>query len=417
MTFLPMPPNLLRLLALLPFVVLAGCEPHSGGSAAPIKVGVLHSQTGVMATSEKPLIEAALMAIDEVNAQGGVAGRKIQPLVVDGQSDPAHAALQAERLIVEEGVAAIFGCWTSACRKAVKPVVEKHGHLLVYPLQYEGLEQSPNILYTGLTPNQQIIPSVAWAARHIGRRVYLVGSDYVFPRTANLIVREYAKATGISIVGERYLALDGAAVGPVVEEIARLKPDFVVNTINGDANFAFFDALQQAAASRKHGEATPKVLSFSVTETEVAHSPSAMSGHYFAWGYFQSIETRENQRFVASFQQRYGANRAIGDPMEAAYVGVHLWTIAANTASSAEPRTLLRTLGGHSFGAPQGIVTVDDKTHHLWHSVRVAAAQPDGRLKIVWSSEFVLPPRPFPLRHTQAGWTHMAATLMQGDGK
>jgi urea transport system substrate-binding protein len=370
----------------------------SGQDAAPVRVGVLHALTGPMAASEKPVLEATLLAIEEINGQGGIAGRRIEPLVADSRAEPAHAAQEAERLIGREGVQAIFGCWTSSCRRAVKPVVEKHRNLLVYPLQYEGLERSPNILYTGLAPNQQIIPALSWAAEHLGRRVYLLGSDYLFPHAANLLVREYAAALGLQILGESYLPLGEQSVGGTVAAIVRLKPEWVINTINGDSNFAFFQALDGLAEK-------PKILSLSVAEVELSQAPAVMQGQYAAWSYFQTLETPENRAFAAAFRQRQGGESPIDDPMVAAYTGVKLWAQAAARAGSADPDKANHALPRQTLLSPMGIVAVDPATRHLWRGIKIGRARDDGRFDIVWSSPAPIRPMPYPLLHTAGEWT------------
>lgn len=199
---------------------------------APIKIGVLHSLTGTMAQSEMPLVDAVQLAVNEINAQGGVLGQTLEMIVADGQSDPAIFAKEAERLITQENVSVIFGCWTSASRKAVKSVVEKYNHLLLYPVQYEGLEQSPNIIYTGSAPNQQIIPAIRWALKNLGKRVYLIGSDYIFPRTANRIMRDFIRVDNAQLLAERYFSLGSQDVAEIISEIEKIKPDVILNTIN-----------------------------------------------------------------------------------------------------------------------------------------------------------------------------------------
>ena len=224
-------------------IALAGVlTTQRSASPPPLRIGVLHSLTGTMAASERPLVDAARLAVEEINAAGGLLGRPVEILVADSRSDPAAAAAEAERLIVAEGVSALFACWTSACRKALLPVVERHRHLMFFPLQYEGLEQSPNIFYTGLAPNQQILPGTRWALDHLGRKIYLLGSDYIFPRTANRIIRDLAQAGGGELLAERYRPLGDASFDEIVAELQDLKPDVVLNTLNGDSNLHFFRA-------------------------------------------------------------------------------------------------------------------------------------------------------------------------------
>ena len=380
------------------------------GVKPPIRVGVLHSLTGTMATNEKPMVDALLLAVEEVNATGGVDGRRIEPLIVDGRSDPAHFALEADRLISREQVAAIFGCWTSACRAAVRPVVEKHNNLLVYSVQYEGMERSQNILYLGLTPNQQILPAMTWAARNLGKRAYLIGSDYIFPRTANLVIREYAAASGIDILGERYLPQGSTDFANAMDEIDQLRPDVIFNTINGDSNFAFFSALQQRSEGVADAKRRPRVMSFSLTESETIHAPQAINGHYAAWSYFQSLDTPANQAFVAAFAARYGNDRVVSDPMMTAYQGLHLWAQAVHHAGSSEPARVGRALFlNQSANTPEGVLSTDESTRHVWRHLRIAQAQKDGQFKVLWSSVAPLRPRPFPSIHTEEEWLRLLA--------
>src|SRR5262245_55614013 len=300
----------------------ADTQQQLGGGPAgpPIKVGVLHSRTGTMAISERPVIDATLLAVEEINAAGGLLGRPVQAVVADGQSDETIFAQQAERLIRQEKVVAVFGCWTSASRKAVVPVVEKHDHLLFYPVQYGGLEQSANVVYLGPVPNQQILPALRWLVGFEGkRRWFLVGSDYVFPAVANAVIRDEAKARGCEVVGEEYLLLGSTDVTGVVQKIAEARPDLIVNTINGDTNVAFFRALRRAGVTAK---ATP-TLSFSISEEELsALSARDTAGDYVAANYFQSLDTPQNLEFLDRFGKRYGAERVVSSAMATAYAGV-----------------------------------------------------------------------------------------------
>jgi urea transport system substrate-binding protein len=235
-------------------------------SKTPIKVGILHSLTGTMAISEKSVVEATLMAIEEINQRGGVLGRKIKPIVVDGRSDWPTFAKEAERLITQGKVSVVFGCWTSASRKTVKPIFEKHNHLLFYPVQYEGIEQSPNIIYTGAAPNQQIIPAVNWSIENLGKRFFLIGSDYVFPRMANTIIKDYITALGGYVLGEEYILLGSSDVNKIVQKITQARPDVILNTINGDSNVAFFRELRKAGIKPDN----IPTMSFSISEAELS---------------------------------------------------------------------------------------------------------------------------------------------------
>ncbi len=367
----------------------------------PIKVGVLHSQSGTLAASESPVADATLMAIKEINDSGGILGRKIEPVLVDTRSDSNFAAQEAERLIVEEEVAAIFGCWTSACRKAVKEVVEDHNSLLIYPVQFEGLEESPNVVYTGSTPNQQIIPAVEWAFVNLGKRFFLVGSDYIFPRAANEIIKEKVESLGGEIVGEEYLILGSSDVDNLIQKIASIKPDVILNTINGDSNVAFFKALREAGISA----ADIPTVSFSIAEAELQNMNLAdVAGNYAAWSYFQVIDSPANRDFVKKYQAMYGSGRVTADPIEAGYIGVHLWAEAVENAGTIDTHLVTVEMADNTMSAPQGFVRVDSENQHLWKVVRVGRIGGDGQFEIVWDPGILIPPRPFPKTRTKSDW-------------
>lgn len=371
----------------------------------PLRVGVIHSLSGTMAASETPVMEATRFAVHELNAAGGVLGRTVEVRFVDGRSDPAHSAGEAERLITAEKVRVLFGCWTSACRKALKPVVERHDHLLFYPLQYEGLESSENIVYVGSAPNQQITPALVWAVRTFGPRLYLIGSDYVFPRVAHGIIREMARLIGAEVVGESLIPLGSGEVQTGVDAIRALAPDVVLNTINGDSNLAFFQAWK---GDGQAGKDIP-ILSFSLSEVETRARPDLMAGSYTAWSYFQGVESRENKDFLERFRAYDAAtgqprSRVVGDPMEAAYVGVNLWAQAVRDAQSAEPHRVRQVLGRQSFAAPQGIVSVDPETRHVWRTSRIGRVQEDGSMRVEWAQERPVRPVPFPTFRSRSFW-------------
>jgi urea transport system substrate-binding protein len=375
--------------------------------APPIRIGVLHSLSGNMAASERPLMDAVRLAVEEINTAGGLLGRPVEMVVADGRSDDAVFAAEAERLITKEQVSALFACWTSACRQAVKPVVERHRHLMFYPLQYEGLEQSPVIYYTGSVPNQQIIPGTLWALDSLGRRVYLVGSDYLFPHAANLIIRDLVKANHGSVLAERYRPLGAADFGAVVEEIRALQPGVVLNTLNGDSNTHFFRALHAA------GLGTVPVVSFSLAEDGLkAIGPAAFHpNHYAVWSYFQSVPGEANARFVTAFRERYGADRVTSDPVEAAYVGVRLWAQAVRDAGTDAPEQVNRAMLMQSAAAPSGIAAVDRSTRHLWKQARIGKARPDGQFELVWNSDDPLRPNPFPDYRSRPEWLYLLGAL------
>jgi len=358
-----------------------------------IKIGILHSLTGTMAISERSLVDAAQLAIEELNAQGGVLGRVLSPIIEDGASDPFTFASKAERLVGEEKVCALFGCWTSASRKAVVRVVEEHDHLLFYPLQYEGFEASRNVIYTGAAPNQQILPAVEWCAKTLGRgRAFLVGSDYVFPRKANEIVRMSLARLGGTCVGEDYRPLGGRDFEKIAAQILGSGADVIFNTVNGDSNIAFFQALHNAGL---RPNAVP-VISFSIAEDELASIGTDLTaGHYCAWNYFQCIDTEANQRFVSAFKHRHGQNRVTDDPIEAAYIAVQVFARAVEKAHSTDPRAIREACRGLEYEAPGGQVKIDPENQHTWTVARVGRIRPDGQFDLVWSSPDIIRPDPF----------------------
>lgn len=379
--------------------------------ANTIKVGVLHSLTGTMAISEKSVVDGTLLAIEEINAQGGILGKKIEPIVVDGKSDWGTFAQQAENLITRNKVVTVFGCWTSASRKTVKPVFEKYNHLLIYPVQYEGLEESPNIIYTGAAPNQQIIPAVKWSFDNLGKRFFLVGSDYVFPRTANAIIKDQVTALQGEILGEDYILLGSNQVEDTVKKIVKMRPDVILNTINGDSNIAFFKALRQAGITP---EQIP-TISFSIAEDELRSLPREdMVGDYAVWNYFQSIDSSSNQSFVNAFQNKYGPHRVTSDPIEAGYFGVYLWSQAVTDGGSLDVNVIREHIQDQSFQAPEGTVYIDSNNQHTWKTVRVGKIKADGQFDIVWSSDKPIRPVPYPISRSKAEWDNFLNSLYHG---
>lgn len=379
-----------------------------------IKIGILHSLTGTMSISENPVKDATLLAVKEINDAGGLLGKQIEVVIRDGKSDWPTFAAEAEKLISGDKVSVVFGCWTSASRRTVKPLFEKHNHLLFYPVQYEGIETSPNIIYTGAAPNQQIIPAVKWAFDNIGKKFFLVGSDYVFPRTANAIIKDLVNASKGQIVGEEYILLGSDDVEEVVKKIIAAKPDVILNTINGDSNLAFFTALRAA------GITPDKVptISFSVAEQELqAMGAATFEGDYAAWNYFQSIDSSKNYDFVAKFKKAYGEKRVTDDPIEAGYFGVHLWAKAVIDAGTADVKEVLKTLPKQSYEAPEGMVFIDGENNHTWKIVRIGKIQANGQFEIVWSSEKPIRPVPYPIYRTKEEWNEFLINMYKGWGE
>ncbi len=375
----------------------SGISPHvsfGNDDTSPIKVGILHSLSGTMATSGQSLVDGIQMAIDEVNQQGGVLGRKLQGVIEDGESDPKVYSTKAEKLILEDHVQTIFGCWTSASRKAVLPIVEREQQLLWYPVQYEGYEQSPSIMYGGAAPNQQILPALQWGLRQFGTRVFLVGSDYVFPRIANRLIKAKLSEYDGVLSGEEYQPLGRQNFEQTIKAIKRSKPNFIVNTINGDSNRGFFEHLARTHITSKD----IPVISMSIAEDELQRiGLQYTSGHYAAWNYFESIDSPSNQRFVSNFKMRYGQDRVTDDPIESAYTQVHLYALAVRKAKTTHPQSLRQIAGGIVFGAPQGLIRIDPHNQHTWKVTRIGQIQDTGQFSVVWSSQEPIHPDPYPV--------------------
>ncbi|HEY9859027.1 MAG TPA: urea ABC transporter substrate-binding protein [Candidatus Obscuribacterales bacterium] len=369
-------------------------SPAAAGSGNTIKVGILHSLSGTMAISEKSVVDAEQLAIAEINQAGGVLGKQIEAIVEDGASDWPTFAEKATKLIDQDKVATIFGCWTSASRKAVLPVFEQKNHMLWYPVQYEGQECSKNIFYTGAAPNQQIEPSVDWLLENKGKEFFLVGSDYVFPRTANTIIKAQLEAKGAKVVGEDYLPLGSTEVTPIIAKIKQALPNggVIYNTLNGDSNVAFFKQLQGAGM----GPDKYPSMSVSIAEEEVkAIGPEYLKGHYAAWNYFQTVDTPANKKFVEAFKAKYGSDRVTNDPMEAAYVAVYIWKQGVEKAGTADDMEKVRAAAvGQTFDAPEGQVSLD-ANHHLSKVVRIGEVRDDGLFEIVYSTDKAVAPVPW----------------------
>lgn len=380
----------------------------------PIKIGILHSLSGTMATSESPVVDATLLAVEEINERGGILGREVIPIIKDGRSDWDTFAYESENLIVKEKADVVFGGWTSASRKAMKPVFEKYDHLLFYPVQYEGLEYSPNIIYTGAAPNQQILPAVEWAYEKLGTKFFLVGSDYVFPRSANEIIKIKIHKLGGTIVGEEYKLLGEQNFEDVIDKIVESKPDVILNTINGDSNIGFFKELRQRGITSN----SIPTISFSIGENEIISlGVNDTVGDYASWNYFQSLETKDNVNFVKNFQKKYGLHRVVSDPMETAYIGVYLYAKAVESAGTDNLPAVRDALKGMTIHAPEGIVGIDPQNNHLFKTVRIGQILPNGQFKIISSSEKPIEPEPFPNYKTKEQWYSFLEDLYYGWNK
>ncbi len=361
-----------------------------------VKVGILHSVTGTMAISETGSVQAEKLAIEQINAMGGVLGRKIEFIQEDGASDWPTFAEKSKKLLINDKVAAVFGCWTSASRKAVLPIFEQYNGMLYYPTFYEGLEQSPNVIYTGQEATQQILAGIDWVVKEKGAKsFFLLGSDYIWPRTSNKIARKHIDKLGLKVSGEEYYPLGHTQFNSVINKIKLKKPDVIFASVVGGSNVAFYKQLKAAGIDMTKEK--PLVLTISVTEDEILGiGGENIEGAYASMKYFQSLTNDNNKNFVKAFKERWGKDIVIGDVTQAAYLGPWLWKAAVEKAGSfdidkvraASPGIELKT-------APEGYVRVHEN-HHLWSKTRIGNAQADGQYKIVYETKDLIEPNPFP---------------------
>ncbi|MCM8596949.1 urea ABC transporter substrate-binding protein [Accumulibacter sp.] len=378
-----------------------GLVSFTAHAAETIKVGILHSLSGTMAISETALKETALMTIDEINKSGGVLGKKLEPVVVDPASNWPLFAEKARQLLTKDKVAVVFGCWTSVSRKSVLPVFKELNGLLFYPVQYEGEELERNVFYTGAAPNQQAIPAVEYLMSKEGgeaKRFVLLGTDYVYPRTTNKILRAFLKSKGVAEadIMEEYTPFGHSDYQTIIAKIKKFasegKKTAVVSTINGDSNVPFYKELGNAGL-----KATDvPVVAFSVGEEELRGvDTKPLVGHLAAWNYFMSLKNPQNEKFVKAYkdwaikQKLPNAKTVVtNDPMEATYVGIHMWKQAVEKAKSTDVDKVIPAVAGQNFAAPSGYtLKMDETNHHLWKPVFIGEIRADGQFNVVWKSK------------------------------
>lgn len=376
-----------------------------------IKVGLLHSLSGPLAISELPIRDAVLLAIDEINKTGGVLGKTIVPIVADGASDPATFATKARNLIEEDDVAVIFGCLTSACRKAVLPVVEAGNSLLFYPVVYEGFESSPNIFYIGADPSQQVVPALEHLLNQAYNNILLIGSDDTFPRAINLVIKARLAAADLQVAGELYFPLDATDFSQLIIQLKAATPQVIINTLSGGSNIQFFQQLAAAGF-------TPEnllILSVNVGEEEIqAIGPSVIAGHFISGNYFQTTQTPENFAFVAAFKTAYGDERVTTETVEAGYTAVYLWKTLVATAQSTSTVAIRDVAATQriEFAAPEGLVRIDGRTQHVYKTARIGRVRPDGQIEELFASPQPLRPDPFLTRYP---WAAGLAEEIEGE--
>ncbi|WP_454763466.1 urea ABC transporter substrate-binding protein [Cupriavidus campinensis] len=390
--------DMLKLSAVAAAAMISASPLAMAQSKDPIKVGILHSLSGTMAISETSLKDVALMTIDEINKSGGVLGRKLEPVVVDPASNWPLFAEKARQLITQDKVAVTFGCWTSVSRKSVLPVYEELNSLLFYPVQYEGEEMSKNVFYTGAAPNQQAIPAVEYLMSKEGggaKRFFLLGTDYVYPRTTNKILRAFLKSKGVADkdIEEVYTPFGHSDYQTIVANIKKFAQGgktAVISTINGDSNVPFYKELGNAGLKAKD----VPVVAFSVGEEELRGiDTKPLVGHLAAWNYFMSVKNPENEAFKKQWAAWVKANnlpggdkRVTNDPMEATYVGIHMWAQAVKKAGSVDPDKVRQAMYGQTFKSPDGFTLTMGDNHHLYKPVMIGEVKGDGQFTVVWKT-------------------------------
>jgi urea transport system substrate-binding protein len=361
-------------------------------AAEPVKVGILHSLTGTIAIAEAHVVDAEKLAIDEINQSGGVLGRPISPIVEDGASDNPTFAEKAQKLLESDKVSVVFGCYTGASRKAVVPVFERYNGLLYYPTYDIGLELSKNLIYTGQEATQSIIQAIDWLSKNGKKTFFLVGSDYIWPRTTNKIAQTVIPKHGGRVVGEDYFPLGTTEFSSVISKIQSTKPEVIISTVVGGSNVAFYKQLNSVGINGKN----QPIMAMAVTEEEaIGVGRENLVGVLTCMGYFQSIATPENQKFVAAFKAKYGADRVVGDTLECAYTSVYLWKKAVEKAGSFDVPKVVAASSNLEMNSPEGMVRIHATNHHLWKHARIGAFKPDGQVNILYESP-LLEPNPFP---------------------
>jgi len=393
--------NFLKMTVLSSLMGLSGLASMSALAADTIKVGILHSLSGTMAISETALKETALMTIAEINKAGGVMGKKLVPVVVDPASNWPLFAEKSRQLLSKDKVDVVFGCWTSVSRKSVLPVFKELNGLLFYPVQYEGEELEKNVFYTGAAPNQQAIPAVEYLMSKDGgsaKRFVLLGTDYVYPRTTNKILRAFLKSKGVkdADIMEEYTPFGHSDYQTIIAKIKKFagegKKTAVVSTINGDSNVPFYKELGNAGLKASD----VPVVAFSVGEEELRGvDTKPLVGHLAAWNYFMSLKNPVNTKFIKQYRDWAKQNKlpnadtvVTNDPMEATYIGIHMWKQAVEKAKSTDVDKVIAAMSGQTFNAPSGfVIKMDEKNHHLHKPVFIGEIKSDGQFNVVWKTK------------------------------
>ncbi len=380
---------------------MQGGSVSGESGTSPIHVGVLFSQKGHMAVTENAQLRGTLVAIDEINSFGGVNGRSIVPMIEEPGSSPTAYKELARKLLVRDQVSVIFGCCSSASRKALLPLLERYGGILFYPSVYEGFEYCPNVIYTGATPSQTIVPLVEYLFQNYGRKMFLAGSDYIFAREINRITKEFLLESGGTVTGEEYISVGAgdAVFRAVAAKIKGTNPDVILCTVVGEDTAPFYEACHVIGV---HPARSP-IASLTASEGELeALSPGARAGHITAASYFHGLETPTNRNFVAIYQARYGTHSRPSIYAETAYFQVHLFAEAVAAAGNCDSDQLLGLLRGARITAPQGEIMVDPENNHVYLRPRIGRARDDGGFDIIWEATAAIKPDPYLLTYDRS---------------
>lgn len=381
------------------------------GERTPILVGILHSRSGPTAPQERLMIDAEVLALEEINRSGGLLGRTVRWVIADGGTDGTSFARQAERLIRDDRVDVLVGCWSATGRRAVATVVEANDHLLVHPNRHEGFEESPNVVSMGPLPNQQIAPAVAWCREAMAaNRFFVVGTDDPWSRSAGALLGDQLAALGASLVGEEYLPTGSLDVGPAVEAITGTVPDVVFSLLGGESAAAFLRQVREAGIR----PADVPVMIFSVSEDELrAMPPDDVTGNYVVAGCFPGNDRAVDQSFDRAFRARYGDDRRTSEQVMAAHDAVRLWAGAVKGAGTADVAIVRSAIRHQTLPSPEGVVAIDPENRHAWRNLSVGRVRPDGQIDVLWSTRGPTRPTPFPGTRSRAEWGRFLASLQR----
>ncbi len=367
-----------------------------------VKIGLLYSQTGTMKTEEAAIAQILRYQVHLLNLQGGLLNKKIELIEYDGASNDQEFAKGA-KFLIDQGITTIFGCWTSASRKAVKPIIEQGDALLFYPVQYEGLESSDNIIYLGSTPSQQVNPMITYIQKNYGSRMYIVGSNYIYPRVSGLYLSEMARLLGLEIKGEDYLPLGSTSFADVVENIGNSKPDAIVNLLNGESNLAFFKTLNQCSSCKDIPVFSTSLDERSLKQFTENLPENSLDGHYLSGSYFHNIISDKNYRLINELRQYFGDDFLLTDASFNTLIAFEFWKRAVNDQESFEIDKIRTSIKGDGLNSPNGIVYIDQKNNHIHKTMRIAKIHND-QMGIVWASDIMANPNPYPIFKKSQFW-------------